>query len=69
MDQGCFTWRHNSVLARIAIFITLEDSSSDLEIHNDAGGRASSIPPDILTMPNRPDLGSYINIQQMHIYI
>jgi hypothetical protein len=55
LNQGRFTWRHDSVLARIATFITSEDSS-DLEIYSDAGGRAWTIPPDILPTFNRPDL-------------
>ena len=55
LEQGRYTWRHDSILARISSFITT-DSESDVEVFCDAGGRAWTIPPDILPTSDRPDL-------------
>ncbi len=55
LDQGRYTWRHDSVLDRVASFI--KDSVSDgSEVHSDAGGRPWTVPPDILPTSDRPDL-------------
>ena len=58
LNQGRFTWRHNSVLNFLTKAI-LQDKPSDLTIYSDLPGfdfNGSTIPPDILVTQSRPDL-------------
>ena len=59
LDQGCLTWRHNSVLSNIITLIrphlvTGMNLFSDLSGFLAPGG--GSIPPNVLTTNLRPDL-------------
>ena len=45
LEQGRYTWRHDSVLTNIANFISCSNDS--IEIHCDAGGKPWTVPPDI----------------------
>ncbi len=62
LEQGKYTWCHDSVLSQIAQFVTSQDTSmtGDTEVYCDAGGRPWTIPPDILLLitSDRPDLVS-----------
>ena len=59
MEQGRYTWRHDSVLRTIFDFIrgSLKDGFqlfTDLSDHNPGNG--STIPPDVLVTAQRPDI-------------
>ena len=55
LDQGRYTWRHDSVLNRIQEIVS-KTQDSNVEVFCDAGGRPWTIPPDILPTSDRPDL-------------
>ena len=59
LDQGCYTWRHNSVLANIIRLVSPKLSEgwklySDLPGYLALGG--GSIPPNVLVTNLRPDI-------------
>ena len=54
LQQGHYTWRHDSVLNKIASFIKSDDSS--VSVFCDANPRPWTIPPDILPTSCWPDL-------------
>jgi hypothetical protein len=58
LDQGRFTWRHNSVLSHL-IKELLKTKPENLLIYADLPGydfNGGTIPPDILTTTSRPDI-------------
>ncbi len=55
LDQGRYTWRHDSVLNKIVEFVNKCDSSQ-IVINSDLGDKPWTIPPDILATSDRPDL-------------
>ena len=55
LDQGRYTWRHDSVLNRITQFVNRSESSHIL-VNSDLGVKPWTIPPDILATSDRPDL-------------
>ncbi len=57
LEQNRYTWRHDSILNQIAQYMKTNcDPESDTDIYCDAGGRAWTIPPDVLITSDRPDL-------------
>ena len=58
LNQGRYTWRHNTVLNHIANTI-LQNKPSYVEVYSDISGldiNSGTIPPDILVTQLRPDL-------------
>ena len=58
LNQGRYTWRHNTVLNNITSSI-LQNKPSNLEVYCDIAGldiNGGTIPPDILVTQARPDL-------------
>ena len=58
LNQGRYTWRHNSVLNHITNMI-LQNNPSTLEVFSDISGydiNAGTIPSDVLVTQARPDL-------------
>ncbi len=55
LNQGRYTWRHDSVLIQVEKFIS-QTINSNVEIYCDAGGRLWTIPPDIVAASDKPDL-------------
>ena len=58
LNQGRYTWRHNTVLNQITNII-LENKPSHVEVYSDISGldiNGGTIPPDILATQLRPDL-------------
>ena len=57
LQQGRYTWRHDSVLSHILDFLKRSITTTSFEIHCDIGERTPvTIPPDILVTTDRPDL-------------
>ena len=58
LNQGRYTWRHNSVLNHIANTIN-QNKPPNLEVFCDISGQdinGGTIPPDVLVTQSRPDL-------------
>ena len=58
LNQGRFTWRHNTVLNHITSTI-LQNKPDNLEVYSDISGldtNGGTIPPDVLVTQSRPDL-------------
>ncbi len=54
LDQGHYTWRHDSVLSQVEKFIN-QTIDSDVEIYYHAIGRHWTIPLDIVATSDIPD--------------
>lgn len=55
LDQGRYTWRHDSVLNKIVEFVNNTEAKHIL-VNSDLGDKPWTIPPDILATSDRPDL-------------
>ncbi len=55
LDQGCYTWWHDSVLNQIQSCIS-KSHLPNITIHTDLGDQSWTIPPDILSTIIRPHL-------------
>ena len=58
LNQGRYTWRHNTVLNQITKTI-LNSKPENLEVYSDISGmdiNGGTIPPDVLVTQSRPDL-------------
>ena len=55
LDQGRYTWRHDSVLNVITEFVN-KSENKNIQVHSDLGDKPWTIPPDILATSDRPDL-------------
>jgi hypothetical protein len=58
LNQGRFTWRHNTVLNHITNTI-LQNKPDNLEVYSDISGldiNGGTIPPDVLVTQARQDL-------------
>jgi hypothetical protein len=58
LNQGRFTWRHNTVLNHITNII-IQNKPDNLEVYSDISGldtNGGTIPPDVLVTQSRPDL-------------
>ena len=70
LNQGRFTWRHNSVLNHLTTTI-IENKPENLEIYSDISGldiNGGTIPPDVLVTTSRPDL-VLLNRSERKIYL
>ena len=59
LDQGRFTWRHNSILSHLTKELTQANVGGDWTIYADIPGftlNGGTIPPDVLVTSERPDL-------------
>ena len=59
LDQGRFTWRHNSVLNHLSKALIEANIGGKYIIYADLPGmnmNGGTIPPDVLTTAERPDL-------------
>ncbi len=68
LEQGRYTWRHDSVLSSIETFIKNEINSTDIDIISDLRQQSWNIPPDIILTSQRPDF-VIVNRNQKSIYI
>ena len=55
LEQGRYTWRHDSILNLIHSFIP-NTNLTNITIHTDLGDQSWTIPPDLLPTSDRPDL-------------
>ena len=55
LDQGRYTWRHDSVLNLVNNFIPVTQLPN-ITIYTDLGDQSWTIPPDLLPTSDRPDL-------------
>ncbi len=63
LDQGRYTWHHNSTLNKITEFVN-QVNDSDFIINVDLGEKPWTIPPDLLVTSDRPDLVVIDNIKK-----
>ncbi len=63
LDQGRYTWRHDSTLNKITEFVN-QVNDSDLIINVDLGQKPWTIPPDLLVTSARPDIVVIDNIKK-----
>ena len=75
LNQGRYTWRHDSVLAYIVSFLSplLDDQTlyADLPGHRASDAPLATIPTNIISTSSRPDLvlhcGSEINLLELTV--
>ncbi len=59
LEQGRYTWRHDSTLNKIREFVNQVNDSGNVDL----GENPWTIPPDLLVTSDRPDLVSqYLNL-------
>ncbi len=63
LDQGRYTWRHDSTLNKITEFVN-QVNDSDFIINVDLGEKPWTIPQDLLMTSDRPDLVVIDNINK-----
>ncbi len=63
LDQGRYTWPHDSTLNKITEFVN-QVNDSDLISNADLGEKWWTIPPDLLVTSDRPDLVVIDNIKK-----
>ena len=60
LDQGRYTWRHDSVLNYLVSIFKNSDNTNDYHVYADLGGKkgetVTTVPPDVLPTSQRPDL-------------
>ncbi len=66
LDQGRYTWCHDSTLNKITEFVN-QINDSDLIINVDLGEKPRTIPPDLLITNNRPDIVVIDNIKKLYL--
>ncbi len=63
LDQGRYTWCHNSTLNKITEFVN-QFNDGELKINVDLGEKPWTIPPDLILTNDRPDLVVIDNIKR-----